>query len=92
MRNRILKIFFTTILVLGIFSTSIIAENSNLNDEEKIYEIVGGKIQSRPEEENLIQEDLTGEYQLGMGGVDLNRQSFKFGEYSGIEGDKIFAI
>ncbi|MGV7220761.1 MAG: MtrB/PioB family decaheme-associated outer membrane protein [Nitrospinales bacterium] len=90
MRKNYSKIVASLLFVSWIFPFHLSANEEN--GEEVIYEIVGGAIISPPDEDNLIHQGLTGDIQVGLGGVDLNNRSFKFGEYSGIEGDKVFAI
>ncbi len=53
--------------------------------EEEVYEIVGNEIKSPQGKEGLVNEGLSGNVKLGAGSATLSRETFKFGEYTGID-------
>jgi hypothetical protein len=90
MSSSVKKLAFSLLFVSWVLPSHLSAIEENA--EEEIYEIVGGEIKSNPEDEYLVREGLFGDVQIGVGGVSLNRETFKFGEYSGIEGDEVIGI
>lgn len=56
-----------------------------------VFDIVGG-IPNSKDENKWIHEGWNGQLTLGGAGVSLSRPSFKFGEYSGIEGTGGYAL
>lgn len=75
--------------VLMIFSLT--TPNVSAGEEETVFEIIGGVVQDT-KEEAWVPEGWNGELTLGGAGVALSRPSFKFGEYSGIEGSEGYAV
>ncbi len=60
--------------------------------EEEVYEIVGNEIKSPPGTEGLVNEGLSGNVKIGAGSATLSRETFKFGEYTGIDDNGGYAV
>ena len=60
--------------------------------DEKVYEIVGSEILSSAHEDQMVEDGLSGDVRIGLGGAILSRDTFKFGEYTGIDGDEAYAV
>ncbi len=82
-----MMIFLLTILILFTSAT----DGFTAGEDMPVYEIVGDAIHNVLEDV-WIPEGWNGELTLGGAGVALSRPSFKFGEYSGIEGSSGYAV
>ena len=82
-----MKRFILTILTLSFM----VAPDLWAEEDLPVFEIVGGVAQDA-NETKWIHEGWNGELTLGGAGVTLSRPSFKFGEYSGIEGTGGYAV
>jgi len=83
---------FISLLSFVIFSGYSIAEEIKSDVEEEIFEIIDGSVVESDEDVMLVKEGLDGKVRLGGAGVALSRDTFKFGEYTGIDDDGGFAV
>ncbi len=74
------------------FSDFSTAEEAKNEVEDEVFEIVGGSVVESEEEVMLVKEGLDGKVRLGGAAVALSRDTFKFGEYTGIDDDGGFAV
>ncbi len=86
-----------TVLTLGFLGLLISFPNNGLAEdppeEVEVFEIVGGSVVGGESyDEKMVDEGLTGNMTLGGAGVALNRRSFKFGEYTGLDDDEGFVV
>jgi MtrB/PioB family decaheme-associated outer membrane protein len=92
--NVIQKIYLSFLILICFFAFSDFskAEETNNEVEDEVFEIVGGSVVESEEDVMLVREGLDGKVRLGGAGVALSRDTFKFGEYTGIDDDGGFAV
>jgi len=92
--NVIQKIHLSFLILICFFAFSDFskAEEANNDVEDEVFEIVGGSVVESEEDVMLVKEGLDGKVRLGGAGVALSRDTFKFGEYTGIDDDGGFAV
>ncbi|MCA9483448.1 MAG: MtrB/PioB family decaheme-associated outer membrane protein [Nitrospina sp.] len=82
---------FSALVLLMTALTAGLPAQAAEEEPAPVYEIVGDEIHSG-DNGDWIPQGWSGEFSLGGAGVALSRPSFKFGEYTGIEGAGGYAV